>query len=331
MKKVTCVSYHNSGSGAVDDFLREFDGIQFAPSDVEARFLQDPDGVSDLEFNLVENWHRLNSDFAIKRFKKFAKYYNHTYSLIFGAEWKRQTDLYVQKLIEFSFPGYWHADVRIQSELSQLVYLFRRAMSKLAPKRKRKTPDYNYYPNLISYYSKPDPNQFYQITREFCENLCKAICKDGTDYIVLDQCVSTTNIARYLNYINDLKVIIVDRDPRDLYIQGTRGRTHVLPHDPERYAKQYIGMRSTLDAELQNPNVIRIQFEDLIYKYEATTSRICEFLELDPSKHIHKKKFFNPDISIQNTRIWEKDKRFQKEIDVLTEWLSDYFYDYQEG
>ena len=67
MKKVTCISYHNSGSGAVDDYLREYSGIEFAPSDVECRFLQDPDGISDLEYNLVDNWHRLNSGFALKR------------------------------------------------------------------------------------------------------------------------------------------------------------------------------------------------------------------------------------------------------------------------
>lgn len=37
-EKVTCISYHATGSGAVDDYLREFDGFTYAPSDVECRF-----------------------------------------------------------------------------------------------------------------------------------------------------------------------------------------------------------------------------------------------------------------------------------------------------
>ena len=328
MKKVTCISYHNSGSGAVDDFLREFDGIQFAPSEVEARFLQDPDGISDLEFNLIDNWHRLNSGFALKRFENFARFYNHTYSLIFGKEWKRQTDEYVKNLVEFSFPGYWHGDVRLQSEISQMIYMLRRGLSKLAPKAHRKSPDYNYYPHLTSYYSKPDREEFYRITREFCEKLCESIYREGTDYIVLDQCVSTTNISRYLNYIADLKVIIVDRDPRDLYIQGTRANTHVLPHDPVLFAKQYIGMRDTINKELNNPSVMRIQFEDLIYNYEKSTQLICDFLGLDPRKHTHIKEFFNPDISVKNTQIWKSDNRFDRELSILSDYLSDYYYSF---
>ena len=328
MKKVTCISYHNSGSGAVDDFLREFEGIQFAPSDVEARFLQDPDGISDLEFNLVDNWHRLNSGYAIKRFEEFARYYNHTYSLIFGKEWKRLTDEYVRNLVDFSFPGYWHADVRLQSETSQLIYKFRRGLSKLAPKGYRKSPDYNYYPKLVSYYSKPDRDEFYRITREFCEKLCESLWREGTDYIVLDQCVSTTNISRYLKYIDDLKVIVVDRDPRDLYIQGTRAKTHVLPHDPVLYAKQFIGMRETIETELKNPNVIRIQFEDLIYDYDNTTQRICDYLGLESQKHKHVKQYFNPAISIRNTQIWKSDPRFDKEISILGEYLEEFLYSF---
>ena len=36
----------------------------------EFRFVQDPDGISDLEYNLVENHNRHNSGHALKRFKK---------------------------------------------------------------------------------------------------------------------------------------------------------------------------------------------------------------------------------------------------------------------
>lgn len=73
----------------------------------------------------------------------------------------------------------------------------------------------------------------------YINNLCESIYSINDDYVVLDQFVPTTNIRRYLNYVEDLKVIIVDRDLRDIYLQGTIGGTHVLPHDAEKFAIQY--------------------------------------------------------------------------------------------
>ena len=135
MKKVTCISYHATGSGAVDDYLREFDGFTYAPSDVECRFLQDPDGISDLEYNLVDNWHRLNSGFAVKRYKKFARMNKRTYQLIFGKCWLDETDKYIRDLVDFEFPGYWHGDVNEQPFIPWAIYKIRRAFSKIMPRK----------------------------------------------------------------------------------------------------------------------------------------------------------------------------------------------------
>lgn len=330
MKKITCISYHNSGSGAVDDYLREFCGIAFAPSDVECRFLQDPYGISDLEYALIDNWHRLNSGFAIKKYQKFAKDNKRTYRLIFGQMWDVISQQYIDSLITFKFPGYWHADINEQPFLSRLVFKLRRAVSKVMPKKYRKTQDFNYFPKIQSYHSRLTREDFYSKTQLYCEHLCEQIADTNTDYVVLDQCVPTTNIKRYLNYISDLKVIIVDRDPRDLYIQGTRGGTHVLPHDPKLFAMQYIDMRRTEKEELTNPNVMRIQFEDLVYHYNETTHLINEFLGLDEKKHIQKYKYFNPNISVKNTQIWKSDPRFEAELKIIEEYLSSYYYDFEK-
>ena len=53
MKKITCVGYHFTGSGVIDDLLRECDNVSQSESEKECRMLQDPDGISDLVFPLV--------------------------------------------------------------------------------------------------------------------------------------------------------------------------------------------------------------------------------------------------------------------------------------
>ena len=68
-KIITCASYHGSGSSAISDLLKEFNNCHSC-GDYEFRFIQDPYGISDLEFHLVENNHRLNSGYFLKKFKK---------------------------------------------------------------------------------------------------------------------------------------------------------------------------------------------------------------------------------------------------------------------
>ena len=46
-----------------------------------------------------------------------------------------------------------------------------------------------------------------------------------------------------MNYAEDLKVILVDRDPRDVYIEEQHIDDHVLPVEVQLFAKQFSDMR----------------------------------------------------------------------------------------
>ena len=69
---------YGTGSSAITNYLEEFENCK-SLSDYEFRFLYDPDGVSDLEFHIVENHHRHNSGYALKRYEKFAKQLGNPY------------------------------------------------------------------------------------------------------------------------------------------------------------------------------------------------------------------------------------------------------------
>lgn len=74
MKFITCASYYGVGSSAVTDYVSEFSSV-FSFTNEEFRFIQDPDGISDLEFNLVECFNRHNSGHSLKRYKKLVDFY----------------------------------------------------------------------------------------------------------------------------------------------------------------------------------------------------------------------------------------------------------------
>lgn len=329
-KVVTCISYHGTGSGAVDDLFREFDNFVSAPSEVECRYLQDPDGVSDLEYNLIENPNRLNSGFALKRYMIFAKSMAYTYGKIFGNNWMKYSKEYIESLAKFSYNGYWHGDLRIISKPKLAVYYFRRALSKITPKKYRKGTFYNYFPKLISYHSYISEKEFLNNTKKYSENLINLLNKDNKEFLVLDQCVPTSNIKRYSRYIDGLKVIIVDRDPRDTYLNSILHGDHVLPKEVEKYCEVYKDIRKTIKEELQNSNVLFIRFEDLLFNYDKTVDKIISFVGTDASHHVKKKKVLIPEKSILNTRQWIKHPEYHEQIKYIENHLSEYLYNFDE-
>lgn len=88
-KKILIIptGFYNTGSSVVTNILEEIDGIATFEGVNEWRILYDPDCVRDLEYHLLENPHRQNTAYAMKRFKKYIDFnsnrlFNHHYEKI---------------------------------------------------------------------------------------------------------------------------------------------------------------------------------------------------------------------------------------------------------
>ena len=70
-KIIIPMSYMGSGSSAVTDLLREYEGIKHEKiQTLNMYFLYAPDGLFDLEYKLLYNNNAIRSDEAIKSFRK---------------------------------------------------------------------------------------------------------------------------------------------------------------------------------------------------------------------------------------------------------------------
>lgn len=328
MQKITCVGYHDTGSGAVDDFFREFNCFNKGLADMECRILQDPDGISDLEYNLVENPHRLNSGFALKRFRIMLTRYYRLYSRIFGSEWLKTTDDYIDSLTKIKYKGYWHADTLLMNPIRRFVYQVRRKLNKMLPKKLQKSNWYNYFPTIDAHHTQISEEEFLQKTRDYIDNLCNNLSAEDSRYVVLDQLVHPNNIPRYLRYVNDLKVIVVDRDPRDIYIEQINFEEHTLPKDVNEFCTVYRDIRKQTNTD-ESGSVLQIKFEDLIYNYDDCTKEIMKFVGLDESERVCPRKYFNPDRSIKNTKLWEKYPQFAEAVKIIERELPEFLYQYE--
>jgi hypothetical protein len=325
MKKIACVGYHATGAGVIDDLFREFDNVTQGQYEVECRVLQDPDGIADLEYNLVENPHRLNSGFAVKRFQNYVKRMSRTYRKIFGKEWESLSDEYVRSIVKINYRGYWHGDIWLLHPVLRYYHLFRRACSKIAPKKLKKPAHYNYFPWLHTYHAYMEEEAFLERTRDYMDRLCESMNREGKEYVLLDQLYAPGNIGRYVRYMRDAKVIVVDRDPRDVYINQRRAKEHTLPSDPYEFCVAYRDARVKI-SHAPEEVCMYITFEDMVQRYDEMLPKVMKFVGISPEHHVHKQTRFNPDVSVNNIRQWERYPEYEAAIKIIEQELPEFLY-----
>lgn len=343
MKKViTCTGYGYTGSSVITDFLKEFDCCR-PLGETEYTIMHEPNGISDLEYRLVENNNRYSVDYGVLKFKALVERLSGTksrpgiYEKTFKHKFRKISEDYISKLVQVSFLGNWEIDY-IEASLKKKILhrildKFRRMyLDILRIDYGEKPPffDSMLYERKMCY-SYFDKDEFYKTTERYLEALFSEIDDiDQYEYLVFDQLVPSANISRYFNYYRAMKVIVVDRDPRDIFILNReKWKANWIPNDLDTYIKWFRSIREHLKHESEDANqVLRIRFEDFVYKYDETSKRIMSFLELTNEHHTKQKQYFNPDLSIKNTRTWNTYTAYIGDLNTIKMELPEFCYDY---
>jgi len=336
MRIISCASYYGTGSSAITDLITEYEDVK-SLTNYEFRFLQDPGGVCDLEFQLLENHHRHTSGHALKTFRKFVDMlgnpYTKKYEHYFKGKWKEISYAYIEALTDFTFTGYWHQDV---IDRGRFFHFRNRLCNKILKNTIwRSNPDrsLNELPRELTYCSAPTREKFLNCTKEYIDALFAQTNDENKNNIMVDQIVPPSNLNKYIQYFSDIKVFLVERDPRDIYLSEKylwKGRV-VPTQSVEVFCKWYEYTRGHRKTETTNPDkVMFIQFEDLIYNYESTVRKVEEWLGMTEAAHQNKKTSFIPEQSKNNTQIWKKLSGVEKEMEYIEKHLSEYLYAYHE-
>lgn len=180
---------------------------------------------------------------------------------------------------------------------------------------------------------------FYEKTKIYLERILSIPVKENEVHtIVFHNGFEPFNPWRPLRYFNDAKCIVVDRDPRDIYVtactysEGYNDNPNVygkiaFSFDVELFIKRCeILRRKTNMAQDPEGKVLRLRFEELVMDYEGILNRIYEFLGESKETHINKLQFFNPSLSCKNVGIW-KNYSQQDEIEKIYDALKPCCYD----
>lgn len=291
----------------------------------EFRMLQDNDGIIDLERGLVSKWQLLQSDVVVRRFMAYVKrlgrparfYYPlfYNYNALLDNKFYDICEDYIMKLVDLKWNGSWPVHFHEYSTIKWFTY---RILNRLKILQKIKNND-------VMYLACPK-EKFYNATKEFFNKLASIVVKKiDTEFIVFDQLVPAYNCQDYIKYFHKIKIIIVDRDPRDIYFDALNW-SYIPTENIEDYIKWFKISRDYFNCTFENVDeILYIKFEDLVLKYDKMIPLIMSFLGIDDSRHIKKTQFFKPELSKQNVGKWRSNK-FRVEMLKIEKSLGQYCY-----
>ena len=323
-----------TGSSIITDFLKEFSDVDTYDK-FEFRFIYSTDGLLDLKYHLFEGNHKYQTGTAaIYRFLKLVnssacKNYNKATNGLF----KTYAYEFIDKIVQGAWYG-CYADPVVEPKRGRYIQLLNRlkVFNLLYSIELKKGNIFTIYPIKKIMYSI-SPENFDESAKEFLIKVFKAIGLDMNKNIAFNQIFSGNNPQASFPFLNSPRVIVVDRDPRDLYLQYkmvnyyTKERQHPVK-DVYTFIDLYKRMRNNQPYTKKDNNIMIINFEEMIYEYEKTSQRIMSFCNL--SNHVYPKKFFDPSKSIANTQFYKQDTRYQNEIEIIEKELKEYLFDFSK-
>ena len=323
-----------TGSGAVFDLLKEYNEIQCL-NDVEFPLAFFPDGLVDLEYHLIKSHARyMESDVALLRFKKLMKHFVYPkkeYKAIMGEDFDSRIDRYINNISQVSWRGFWGFDSFEANSIKRTID-FRILFRIYSWVNKFYKKQILLYPNRKMRLSINNNDSFYNETFSLVHDLLIGMNWNQDKKLLLNQPFVGDNPEPSMKFYEDPKAIIVIRDPRDLYIMARRivttQATWIPVADIEQFIDYFKILMTNREPGCSNENVLVVRFEDLIYKYDESVAEIEKFLSL--KNHSSKLKYFKPDVSVNNTQLFNTFTQFDKEIRMIEDKLAEWLYDFDK-
>ena len=348
LKIISCAGFGNTGSSIVTDFFCEFSSIKVVDgSDFEFSLLHENDGIRDLEYAVTEG-HRLKVDLAIKRFIKLVNTLNEhnpsgpNYKDFFNGHFIEYTKEYLNSLgiIEWK-NGWWHRIFEVSHNNKYKNAICAQKFNKLMKKKQYGLYETNsWHPSFTGftdqYYIHLSKAEFKEKTKNYLAKLFSEMANND-EYLLFDQLFPSNVDNEYLEYFDFAKVIVVDRDPRDLYFMNKVfwGSGYVPSENINTFISWF---KATRENRCENCNILHINFEDMIYNTDETQRKLCNFVGIDLSKHDKQRTMLFVEKSLTNTQVFKRynitDEKYNNEINsdinTISSELAKYIYHFPE-
>lgn len=149
-------------------------------------------------------------------------------------------------------------------------------------------------------------------------------------HLLLDQGVLPEEIDETVKILpSDTKIIVVSRDPRDVYISSMSQNklARNFPSDVEEFCKIYKSQYQQFNNQ-KSQNILHLKFENWIFENKKEIQRIESFLKTKFTKNQkYEGKFFSTDWSKSRIGKWKKYPDKSKMNYIRKNFTDDIFYD----
>lgn len=328
----TC-SFGSTGSSVITDYLKEFDNLQVL-DDAELTWISEPDGIIDLDYHL-NNPHCRTADSikAIDRYKVLCEDKIHSFEKcgISRSVYEKSLNEFLDAIVMASWK--WNTRPPKQEPL------WRRFILKFLSKTKclykwelNNKRQWEGFPYKDVYFSVK-PKNFDVAVKKHIKDILYAFGAKDNESLVFDQLFPGNDPQSCFKYFDDPYAIVVDRDPRDIYVFGRtvllKGRAgHLMPlNNVEDFITYYRALRDNQPYKEKNERILCLRFEDLVYHYDFATKKLRDFLHLGDNPN--PKSIFDPSLSMANTQIWKRFPEFNKDVERIERELKEYLFDYE--
>ncbi len=326
---VGACSFGSTGSSVVTDYLCEFKDVQVLDN-MEFTWVSDVDGLLDLDYHLMHPHNRTaDSIHAIERYRRKVEESLRRYNKKGGIDpkvFKDSSDKFLDAVTQLKWD--WYLPHNRNFFQTHLIDDF--VKKRIIPRIERKKGHRIKCWPMEEVSFSVCPGNFDEAAKNHVRELLTALGADFSKPIVLDQPFPGNNPQACFKFFDDPYAIVVDRDPRDNYIFANTkliGMTHFMPIQPvEDFVKYYRALRKGQPYKETNDRILSLKFEDLVYHYEDTTSRLRDFLHLPENPN--PKSVFDPAQSMANTQLWKRFPQYARDIEYIERELSEYLFDY---
>lgn len=341
MNAIAVTGYFATGSGAVYNLLQEYASVDDGGmSAFEHIFLYDVNGVFDTVNRILYANSLYNSNAAINAFRQEMQRLNDTdfgwfggYRYRCGDQFMKIIEDFIDEITEYRFDRNWYNTFQRRKHTPER--LLKDSIKVLLGRLK---PDHNFGttilmdPNNRGEYSFASPEKLQAATQRLIRRYIEVMYPaHGEKTVILNHLIQPPYVHHLPDYAPDeLKLIIVDRDIRDLYICNTYTNVwggNTFPKDLDsfiRFTKTYRATEHPIDSD----RILRVRFEDLIYDYDNTVSRIEAFAGLRPEDHTAKGTKLVPQRSIKNTQVFTLCEEWNAELKRLEEEFPEMIYNF---
>lgn len=290
MKKIIVIGTGWSGSGAVFDYLAGRKSDVAAPlGDTEFRIVSDPGGLFLLYNTLKYSFSIHNADNAIKSFFLLCRDINRRLSCKESFIPINIVKEFLERICLIQYSGTPDYEVKKLKRLKKLFIVLMRNYQNRHGRRSQLFP--MYYP--------VSDQQFFHESEKFIDAVLQYNCKELNSYSfsVINHGGTFWNPITSTQFYGNRKVLLVTRDPRDIYIE-VHGRGNAYPADDVKtFCLWYKDMMKRItESEHKHEDVFHIRFEKFVNNFHEEKVRLDNFLALDSSGSSN----YNPERSKKN-------------------------------